>query len=282
MLLVADSGSTKCDWIVIENGKAGTKLSTGGFNPNFCDAAFILDELNAKEGLADIRNKVKFIRFFGSGCSGPARNAIVSQPLQSFFPKADVEVHHDVLGAALATCGDQPGISCIIGTGCNASLFDGKDVVPNNFGLGYVLADEGSGTYLGKKLITAYLYDTLPAKLRSDFSSRYLLDRESVIEHVYSKPRANIWLASFAAFLSEHSSEAWVSKTVSKGFQDFFDLYICSQKDYRNLPASFVGSVAFGFRELLHEVASENGVTIGKIIRYPIEGLADYYSNRSF
>jgi len=281
MILVADSGSTKCDWLPIANGSVGVKCSTVGFNPYFCDEAFVLKALEASPELSGLRHLVKAVHFFGAGCSSRERNAIIERALQRYFPEASVEVEHDVLASVLATCGDLPGVACILGTGSNSCYYDGAVVHENNYGLGYIMGDEGSGSYFGKKLITHYLYGILPDSIRRAFESRYVMNKEIMVENVYSKPGANVWLASFAKFLSEHPDDPWVRKTVRKGFEEFYDLYVCNYSDFRNLDVHFVGSIAHYFEKLLREVGSDKGVRVGKVIRHPINGLAEYYLSKA-
>jgi N-acetylglucosamine kinase-like BadF-type ATPase len=281
MILVADSGSTKCDWITIDQGVIGEKSSTVGFNPYFCDESFILNGLSSNSSLVAIKGKVKEIHFYGAGCSSPERNDIVRHALQKFFPEADVEVEHDVLASAIATCGNHPGLACILGTGSNSCYYDGKIVHDSNFGLGYIMGDEGSGSYFGKKLITHYLYGILPEPTLSAFQSRYLMNKEIMIEHVYASPGANVWLASFAKFFTEHPNDVWVRKMVQKGFEEFFDLAVINYPDYRKLEVHFVGSIAFYFEDILRAVGASREAKVGRIVRQPILGLAEFFKAKS-
>lgn len=281
MILVADSGSTKCDWIKIDNGVIGEKTSTPGFNPYFCDEEFVLHGLGANQELTAIKSSVTEIYFYGAGCSSTERNEVVRKALLRFFTAAKVTVDHDVFASVLATCGDLPGVACILGTGSNSCFFDGKVIHHNNYGLGYIMGDEGSGSYLGKKLITHYLYGILPESIRNAFEKQYTMSKEIMIENVYSKPGANVWLASFAKFLSENPSDPWVKKTVRKGFEEFFELYVCGYPNYKKLDIHFVGSIAHYFEDILREVGAGCDARVGKVIRHPINGLADYYRLRS-
>lgn len=278
MLLVADSGSTKADWILINNGRIEKELYSMGFNPFFHSEDVIETELNNLPEFKSIAQSVKEIKFYGAGCSSAERNKIVQRGLQRVFPNADILVDHDVLASAVATCGDEPGISCIIGTGSNSCYYDGKKVEKNNFGLGYVLGDEASGSWLGKHLLTRYLYHTLPADLRVDFESMYgEMTKDDIIDKVYRQPNANVWLASFAIFMSEHKEHPWVTEVVRDGMQRFAELYITCYAEYGKLTVHFIGSVAFHFRHIMDEVAAGKGFTTGKYIRQPIHGLAEYF-----
>lgn len=282
MILVADSGSTKCDWIPIKAEGDLEKQSTVGFNPYFCDEQFVVEGIKANSFLYDHRQQVTHVFFYGAGCSSDDRKALVARGLSQVFTSAEIKVDHDVFASALATCGDHAGIACILGTGSNSCYFDGKKVYTNNYGLGYIMGDEGSGSYLGKKLITHYLYGILPEPIKSAFEARYKMDKEVMIEHVYSKPGGNVWLASFAKFLSEFPDDPWVKNTVQKGFEEFFDLYVCGYPDFRSTEVHFVGSIAHYFEPVLREVGASRSANVVKVIRHPVKGLADYYRAKFF
>ncbi|MFM9026799.1 MAG: N-acetylglucosamine kinase, partial [Bacteroidota bacterium] len=267
MILVADSGSTKCDWIPIQEGALLEKQSTVGFNPYFCNDQFVIDGVKANTELYSFRDVVTRIFFYGAGCSSEDRKAVITRGLSQIFKFAEIRVDHDVYASALATCGDKAGIACILGTGSNSCYFDGKRVYENNYGLGYIMGDEGSGSYFGKKLITHYLYGILPAPIKSAFEARYRMDKEIMIEHVYSNPGGNVWLASFAKFLTEFPEDQWVEKTVRKGFEEFFDLYVCGYPDFRSLEVHFVGSIAHYFEPILREVGKSRSANVVKVIR---------------
>jgi N-acetylglucosamine kinase-like BadF-type ATPase len=273
MIIVADSGSTKTDWIL--NGENGTseKFSTTGFNPYFHDEEFILNGLEANSELALKAHEVKKVFFYGAGCSSDARRAKVKNALTKFFRNAESFVSHDVLGAILATCGNEPGITCILGTGSNSCYFDGKNIRPNNFGLGFIMGDEAGGSYFGKKLITAYLYDILPSDLRKKFESQYEMNKEIMVANVYNNQKANVWLASFAKFMTENKEHPWVLETVKAGFDEFFRLYVCCYPGYENLDLHFVGSIACHFEDILRTVAKEQKANLKKVIQSPVEEL---------
>jgi N-acetylglucosamine kinase-like BadF-type ATPase len=281
MILVVDSGSTKADWISGKDGKQTGEFHTMGFNPYFHDSEKVASELAAHPELHALKNDVKEIRFFGAGCSSNERKEIIRVGLQEAFPNANIEVDHDVLASAIATCGDQPGIACIIGTGSNSCYYDGKNVSPNNYGLGYILGDEASGSYFGKLLLTRYLYGILPADLVREFEEVYgKTNKDFVINHVYKMPGANVWLSSFAKFMTERKDHPWVRAEAEKGMNLFFDLFVCGYKDYQKLPVHFIGSVAWFFSDILKEIAANKRISIGKIIRKPIYDLASYYISR--
>jgi prepilin-type processing-associated H-X9-DG protein len=276
ILIVCDSGSTKADWLVAVNGLITEEFSTQGFNPFFHSAEKVFTTLTACEKARKYQKEKCRIYFFGAGCSSPARNAIIHQGLQQFFTESEIVVEHDLLGAALATCGRKPGLVCILGTGSNIAFFDGHHLSETRHGLGYILGDEASGSYFGKKLITAFLYRIMPEDLSPHFFSRYAITRESAIERVYHQPDANVFLASVAPFLSEHKNHPWICKLVQDGFILFFETHIKSYPEYRIHPVHFIGSIAFHFRDLLHQVAVQCGFQTGSILTRPVGHIMQY------
>jgi glucosamine kinase len=276
MILVADSGSTKTDWIA-DTGGAPQLFHTPGFNPFFQDYDFVTASLHANKGLLAIRDQVSAIYFFGSGCSSPDRQEQIRKPLTDFFIKAEVTVDHDMLGCALSVCEGKPGIACILGTGSNTCMFDGTNLAPVRHGLGYVLGDEGSGSHFGKKILAAYLYQILPAELHTAFAKQYPLSKEDILNQVYKQPAPNVYLASFAPFLSEHMAHPWVSNLLTGSFREFFETNVLSYRESQFLPVHFTGSIAYTFREYLATTAQSCNVKIGNVIHKPVNGLAAYF-----
>jgi glucosamine kinase len=177
----------------------------------------------------------------------------------------------------LATCGDDAGIACIIGTGSNSCYYDGRQVHEKNYGLGYILGDEGSGSYYGKKLVTSYLYGLMPENIFNSFRENYGLDKNSIIRHVYNEPNANVWLASFSRFLSDHRSDPWIREMILQGMHDFMELYVCHYENYKDIPVHFVGSLSHVFSDELKEVAASKGIHTGKVIKQPADDLMKYF-----
>lgn len=280
MLLVADSGSTKADWLLAENKKVIDSFSTMGFNPFFHDSKTVFNELKNNKSLKKYAPGVKEIFFYGAGCSSTARNKIIAVGLKKFFPKAKITVDHDMLGAALAACNNNAGLVCILGTGSNIAYFNGKKLFPTRHGLGYIIGDETSGSYFGRKLITSYLYEIMPADLAKSFYAKYKLNKEIVIDKVYHQPDANVYLASFALFLSDYKHHPWIQQLVHKGMTDFFETHIKSYVQYKTNPVHFIGSIAYFFRDTLNILARENGFKVGKVIVKPVENLMDYFLKR--
>lgn len=277
MILVADSGSTKADWIAGSDGHVMKEFHTRGFNPFFHDRNFIIKELESNLELKKIKPEISNLYFFGAGCSSTERNEIIRIGLAEFFPNAEVIVDHDMLGTALAVCEGKPGVAAILGTGSNICYFDGKNISDTRHGLGYVIGDEGSGSFYGKKLLAWYLYKILPPELDKAFDEKYHLDKETIIKKVYKDPDPNVFLASFATFLSDHKEHWFIKNLVYKGMTEFFETNVLSYPESKQVPVHFVGSVAWHFRDILNDVAAEKNIKTGNIIQKPVSGLADYF-----
>lgn len=277
MLLIADSGSTKADWLLSDRKDFKMEFNTVGFNPFFHDEKFIVNELTHNRGLMHYAKDVKILKFYGSGCSHEKRNQIVAGAFKKVFTNANVLVEHDMLGACIAACGNMPGVVCILGTGSNACSYDGKSVVASHHGLGYILGDEGSGSYFGKKILSHYLYKLLPHELETQLREQYHLTKETIIESVYHKPNPNVYLASFAKFLSSHKESDYVVNTVRKGFSEFYETTIAVYPESKKHPVHFIGSIAHHFSHILKEVANKNGFTVGKILVKPVEDIMEFF-----
>jgi glucosamine kinase len=275
MILVADSGSSKTDWMGFNN-KETLSFSTKGINPYFLNANEISKVLSRNKEIQAFANVVSEIYFFGAGCSSPDKHEVVSNGLSLFFPNAYISVESDLVGSAYATCGHTNGLSCVLGTGSNISYFDGRILHASKHGLGYVLGDEGSGSYFGRKLLTSYLYGLMPADLAGIFAKEQEITKESVITSVYQKPFPNIYLASISRFMAHHQSHPFIINLLRTGFQEFVDTNIKDYKDYRTLDCHFVGSIAFYYQDVLRQVCEKNEVRVGTILQKPIAGLYRY------
>lgn len=279
MIAVADSGSTKTDWMI--HTPLGTQLfTTQGINPYFLNAQDILKILTKKKSLQPFAEQVTEVYFFGAGCSSPDKHEVVSNGLSSFFTKAFISVDHDLIGSAYATCGNDEGLTCILGTGSNISYYDGENVHNGRHGLGYILGDEGSGTFFGRKVLVSFLYGTMPQDLRIHFAATFEVTKEIVIENIYQKPFPNAYLATFSRFMAAHKSHPFIQQMLRNGFQEFVDTNIKDYKNYKTLTCSFVGSIAFYYRDELMEVCTKNQIKVGKILQKPIEGIYEYILKR--
>lgn len=281
MILVADSGSSKTDWLLALPQQETILFKTAGLNPYFLTEKEILKILQEQAtDMVAYAGDVTEIYFFGAGCSSPDRHEIVSNAISQLFPNAFVSIDSDLLGSAYATCGHEKGLCCVLGTGSNISFFDGEEIHAGKHGLGFVLGDEGAGTWFGKALITDFLYGNMPNDISLKFNETYHLDRETVIKNVYQKPRANSYLASFSKFLFQIRDTAYGQKILRGGLMEFIETNIKSYPQYNRYKCNFVGSIAYIFADELTELCNEHGVRVGKIIRQPIYDLLQFILNR--
>jgi N-acetylglucosamine kinase-like BadF-type ATPase len=282
MILVADSGSSKTDWLLSIPQQEPISFKTAGLNPYFLTekeiAKIIQDQApDMVAYAADITE----IYFFGAGCSSPDRHEIVSNAISQLFTKAFVSVDSDLLGCAYATCGYEKGICCVMGTGSNISYFDGENIHDGQHGLGFVLGDEGSGTWFGKALVTDFLYGNMPADINEAFDKAYGLNKEIVIKNVYQKPNANTYLASFTRFVSEIKATPYGQDLLEKGLLEFINSNIKSFPEYHRYKSHFVGSIAYFFAEELTALCHQQGVKTGKVIKQPINDLMAFILKRN-
>jgi glucosamine kinase len=277
MILVADSGSSKTDWLIENPGGEPEEFKTDGLNPYFMSEKEIVKILQSQGAELIKRNhRISEIFFFGAGCSNPDRREIVSNALSQVFPKTFVSVDSDLLGSAYATCGKEKGLCCVLGTGSNISFFNGEEIFEGKQGLGFVLGDEGSGSWFGKALITDFLYGNMPHEIALAFNNRYHLEKEAVIRNVYQKSKPNSYLASFARFLSEVRKSDYAQSLLRKGLSEFIETNIKTYPEYHSYKCHFVGSIAYQFSDELKALCSEKGVHVGKIIKKPVNDLLDF------
>tara|TARA_B100001093_G_C26770385_1_gene989875 strand:- start:551 stop:1411 length:861 start_codon:yes stop_codon:yes gene_type:complete len=280
MILVADSGSTKCDWILIDQSNTQRKTSTMGLNPFFHDTKFILEKLKENEIFKDYKLKIKEIYFYGAGCSSEDRKIILKNALSQFFTFAKrIVVDHDLTAAVLATSQYSPSISCILGTGSNSCFFDGENIIEHLPALGYIIGDEGSGSYFGKILLADWLYNRMPPKLHSEFQEKYELNKEGIFEAIYRKKHPNVYLASFMPFVKNHQNHPYMKEMVYQGLAKFINIHVWCYDNFREIPVNFVGSIAYYFRNVLEEIAKNHRFTIGKIEKKPIFQLVEHHLN---
>jgi N-acetylglucosamine kinase-like BadF-type ATPase len=275
--LIADSGATKAEWSLLTNGKQKTIL-TQGISPYFLDKDQVVDVL-LKELKPDLQNvRVDEVYYYGTGCANPENAKLMKKAIKQVFPESNIEVNHDLLAAARALCGVEKGIACILGTGSNSCYYNGKRIVSNSPGLGYVLGDEGSGAYLGKKVLQYYLYNTFDDELKGRFDVTYLTNKAEILENVYKNPLPNRYLAGFVMFLAENRGHYMIENIIEDCLNDFFFTHLCKYKETWTLPVNFVGSVAFGFKDVLEELCHSYEFELGKILKKPMSGLIEYHS----
>jgi len=277
MILIADAGATKIQWVVLSEGKAAQPVETAGFNPYTMEPGILLDAV--EKDLVPFINPgyITDVFFYGAGCSTQFKCNIVEDVLKEVFEKADLEIYHDLLGAARALFGRNEGIACILGTGSNSCLYDGKNIIENVTSLGYFFGDEGSGAYLGKLFLTEYLRGRMPEKIRLAFDKRYGYSVENILDSVYNKPYPNRFLSSFAEYIGSFKDDEFVKGLVKKNFLDFFREQVTQYTGYKDQPIGVIGSVGFHFRDIFLETAAGHKLKVNKIIQSPIEGLIDYH-----
>lgn len=279
-ILIADSGSSKTEWCLLEGTKKKT-ISTQGLSPYFLSGAQITGVLT-NDLLPKIKNSAPAqVFFYGTGCSNPDNVKIVKQAIRSVFKGAAVSVDHDLMGAAKALCGNEKGIACILGTGANSGFFNGKKIVKNSPGLGFILGDEGSGAYLGKKVIQYYLYKTFDADLMDRFDAKFNTHASEILENVYKKPLPNKYLANYAMFLAENRGHFMIENIIEDGFNDFFFNHIYKYRESWTLPLNFTGSIAFGFKDVLKDLCDSYELQLGKVIKRPMDGLIKFHQQNS-
>ena len=275
--LIADSGATKAEWCLIGAGKKKT-VFTQGISPYFMNQEQIA-ELVKTELLPKLKGvKVNEIYYYGTGCATVANAKIVQKALASLFDKAKIEVTHDLMGAARALCGHDKGIACILGTGSNSCFFNGKKIIKNSPGLGFVLGDEGSGAYLGKKVVQYYLYETFDEELRSRFDAMFTTTKAEILENVYKKPLPNRYLAGYTKFLAENRGHYMIENIIEDGLNDFFFQHLCKYPEVWKMPVHFAGGVAYGFRDVLANLCNSYEFELGRVMKNPMEGLVRYHS----
>lgn len=284
MILIADSGSTKTDWRLVDDQGKIHQFSTSGFNPLFQTSVEIAKEIgerlipSLKSAQVEMEGPRYEIFYYGASCSSEERNKVVSDAILQHFPGAKVEVEHDLLGAARALCGYNEGIAAILGTGSNSCYYNGKEIVDNVPSLGYVLGDEGSGARLGMALVKGYFYREMPKALAERFGERFKITKEDVLEAVYKKPMPSRYLASFSKFIFQNLKEQYMIDLAADCFREFFDRQISKYDRYREVPVNCVGSVGFYYSNILRAVAQEKGIMMGTILETPIAGLVLYHA----
>lgn len=282
MLLIADSGSTKCDWRLVAEDKTYTDFETIGINPYFHSENLIEAELNKNEALVAFADKVKAVFFYGAGCSTTELKRIVDRGLGNVFTKAQIYVDHDLVAAAFAVYDDEPCIACILGTGSNSCHFDGDIVREEVPALAFILGDEGSASFFGKKLLTDFLYKRLPESMREGLLAEFGLSKDVIMDRVYMKPNANVYLASFMPFITRYKHEPYVRDMIRKGLGLFLDNHVLCYRDARTVKTHFVGSVAHFHEDILREVCAERGIIMGHVVQRPIDGLYAYHIKHYF
>lgn len=280
MILIADGGSTKCDWIFLNS--AGEKIlqtRTKGLNPAVFKNEVLRQRLLENEDLRKIKDKVRKVHFFGAGCGTPGPTAELKMLFIEFFSLAtEVSVKEDMVAAVYAAT-NEPGIVCILGTGSNSCFFDGKNISTAVDSLGFILMDEASGNYFGKRLIRDYYYKKMPQELATVFGNQFDLTADTIKENLYKKENPNTYLASFAEFIFTNERNGYFYKLLSEGMENFIDHRVLCFKEAQNVPVHFIGSIAYFSQDIIRDVAKPYNLEIGNFVQRPIDGLLEYYRN---
>lgn len=282
MILIADSGATKTDWLLLNNSKILFQTQTVGFSPYYQETQDIIGilktDLLPKLDIA-MFSEIKQVYYYGTGCSSKDKNEIVSNALRAFFGSSEIHVNHDLLASARALCGKEPGIAAILGTGSNSCLYNGTDIEDNVPSLGIYLGDEGSGAHIGKSLIRAYLYRELPADIKINFDNTFHTNKDEILDAVYKKPFPNRYLGGFSKFVKQNIEHPFLKEMVTGCFHEFFFRHVLKYKDCRKYSFNCVGSIATNYKELLIEVCNKHTILPGRILSTPMEGLILYHSS---
>ena len=280
MVAVVYSGSKTAFWKITQNGQVVAHCNTTGLNPCFVDPKTILQILNKKVALVNNAENIKKIYFFAAGASSADRKEELSKTLASFFKYSKIVVENDLFGAAKAACYDQPGIVGMLGSGAHCAYFDGKKPVNNNFGLGYILGDEGSSNYFGKILLKEFLSLKMPKDIETKFLLTHNLDRPQILERIYNKPQANIFLTSFFDFITQNSRHEYIRGLIDQGFEKYMETYVLPMAEkYNDREIHVVGKVAAELEDRLRFVAERYDIKIKSIIKEPIQNLLKHYIN---
>ncbi|MFT3824593.1 MAG: N-acetylglucosamine kinase [Chitinophagaceae bacterium] len=276
-ILLADSGATKCEWCLVDKNKRKKTIFTQGISPYFLTTQQIEDLLKAELLPRMGKAVVDAVYYYGTGCTTDENALIVKKAIVRVFPRVPVQVKDDVLGAARALCGDSKGLACILGTGSSVCFYNGKKIVTSTPGLGYVLGDEGSGAYLGKKVLQYFLYKTFDEELYYRFEDKYKTSRAEILENIYKRPLPNRYLASFAIFLAENRGHYMVENIIEDGLNDFFFTHLCKYTESWKMPIHFVGGVSYAFKDVIKDLCHSYEFEMGKILKNPMEGLVKYH-----
>ena len=280
MKLLVDSGSTKADWIAIDdNGKVMFTTQSLGLNPEVLDKPEIIHRLDDKFDISHNKNKATHLYFYGAGCGTDRMKNFLTTVFQEYFTKAMVSVHEDTFAAVYATTPkNEKAIVCILGTGSNCSYFDGKVLHQKVQSLGYIVMDDCSGNRFGRHLLRAYTFNKMPLELAKEFEEEYNIDPDFIKHKLYKEPNPNAYLATFAKFLIKHKNTEFCRKYIYAEMEDFVENYIMQFENYKEIPVHFVGSIAFYLVDELTEVLNKYEIKIGNVLRRPIDGLIAYHA----
>lgn len=283
MILVADSGSTKADFVALEkDGKHIFSTETLGLNPEVLTQDEVIARLDQRFDILHNKNKVEKLFFYGAGCGTDRMKSYFKTIFEEYFPNAEISVKEDTYAAAYATNPtNEKAIICILGTGSNCSYFDGENLIQKVQSLGYIAMDDASGNHFGKELIRHYYFNKMPKHLAEKFEKEYDLDADVIKENFYKKPNPNAYLASFAKFLITHKNEPSFQKIIFDELELFIENYIKQFEDYNKVPVHFIGSIAFYLKDELQTALNKHHIKLGNVLRRPMDGLVEYHKINS-
>ena len=277
MQLIADSGSTKASWRAIFDNGSVVAIETVGINPVFMEDETI-EKIIQEEVVPVAGTQVDSISFYAAGAVGGEASAKLERCFGRFFPGAKVEAVSDVLAAARSVCGHKPGIACILGTGSNSCFYDGEAIEKNVRAGGFILGDEASGAYLGKRLLSDFIKGLLPPAIEKELVKRYDLDYMKIVQKVYREEMPSRFLASLSPFINEFKNHPHIANLLKSSFEEFLRRNIIHY-DYKKYPVNFVGSIAFYYKDILEKAVNAAGMRMGVVIQKPIDGLVEYHKN---
>lgn len=276
--LIADSGATKAEWCLIKAKKKKT-LFTQGISPYLMTTDDIVSMLQKELKPKLKKEPVAEIFFYGTGCINPRNVKNVRNALKAVFPTAGkIKVDSDIMSAAKGLCGDDKGMVVNLGTGSFCCYYNGKRIAKNSPGIGYILGDEGSGAFLGRRVIQHFLYNTFDEELMAKFQARYKTGRSEILDHVYRMPLANRYMASFALFLSENRGHYMIENIIEDSLNEFFFTHLYKYRESWLYPIHFTGGVAYAFRDVLKNLCNSYELQTGRILKNPMPGLIEYHS----
>lgn len=278
MVAIVDSGSTKSDWVILDDfKKVFLKTETIGFNPNFINRELITPEIQKNSNLMLVKNSITKVFFYGSGCGVKKNCETIQEELIKVFTKAEIIVKEDLMAAAYAAYSGKPAIVCILGTGSNSCYFDGENLKIELPSLGFLIGDEGSGSAIGKQLVRRYFMKKLPSDLHAEFEAEYKLTVEDTLKNMYHKPRPNAYLADFTKFVIERKDHPYFKDMVFEEMKNFFEYQVLPYHEAKEAEINFIGSIAYYYENILRSVATEFNLNVGHVVQKPIESLVDYH-----
>lgn len=267
------------EWILLDGEAVKDRFTTEGFNPNYSDRQDLEKMVSSVETChgASLQQTIQSIHYYGTGCGSEQNCQLVKAVLQKYFPHAEIHVTHDLMAACHAVLGHDKGIACILGTGSNSCVYDGEKIVNRAVSLGYLLGDEGGGMHIGREVVRAYFYGFMPEDLRQEFEATHHLELKDFINRLYHEGQPSKYLASFARFAGENQTHPYIRGLVKGCFKAFIEAFVLRYSDCKSLKISFIGSVAFHFKDILEESLLEYGLTMGTVMSTPAEGLVRYH-----